>query len=339
MKLSDFDYILPESLIAQTPVEPRDHSRLLIYNRKTNKITHTHFYDIIDYLSPNDALFLNETKVIPARLFGAKENGVKIEFLLLRRIDIDTWEIICKPGKKLKINDTVIFSDKLSAKILDKKQDGITLVRFLFSGVFEQVLDEHGSMPLPPYITEKLNDKQRYQTVYAKTEGSGAAPTAGLHFTPQLLEKIEQKGVNIIKGLLHVGLGTFRPVKSENILEHKMHSEYFELSQDSADKLNQVRKNGGKIIACGTTSIRILETCCNSNGIFLSKSGNTDIFIYPPYEFKGADSLITNFHLPKSTLLMLVSAFASREKMLDIYNSAIENKYRFFSFGDAMLII
>ncbi len=339
MQLSDFTYNLPEEFIAQTPVEPRDSSRLLVYNRKTKELSHQHFYDIVDYIHPGDALFLNETKVIPARLLGAKENGRAVEFLLLKRLNLTQWEIICKPGKKLRPNDIVIFSDKLRAKIILKGEDGLTIVEFLYNGLFEQLLEEHGNMPLPPYITQSLEDVTRYQTVYAKTEGSGAAPTAGLHFTPSLIQSLEDRGVFIVKGLLHVGLGTFRPVKTQNILEHKMHSEYFELSETSAQKLNEVRRAGNRIVACGTTSVRILESCCNKDGIFKPKRGETNIFIYPPYEFLGTDSLITNFHLPESTLLMLVSAFAGREETLNLYNTAVEQQYRFFSFGDAMLLV
>lgn len=339
MNTHDFYYDLPQELIAQTPAEPRDSSRLMIYDRKTGKTEHKIFRDIIDELNPGDALVINNTRVIPARLFGIKEGTERhVEFLLLNKKTQDTWEILCRPGKKLRVGDKVIFSEKLSAEILHKEEDGVTLVRFYCDGIFEAVLDELGNMPLPPYITKRLEDKERYQTVYAKTRGSAAAPTAGLHFTPELLGKIRKKGVEIIEILLHVGLGTFRPVKVDDVTKHKMHSEYYSVSPEAADRINAVRKNGGRIIAVGTTSIRTLESVSEEDGTVLSKSGYTDIFIYPGYKFKAVDALITNFHLPESTLIMLISAFAGKDEVLKLYETAVKMKYRFFSFGDAMFI-
>lgn len=339
MNTHDFYYDLPQELIAQTPAEPRDSSRLMIYDRKTGKTEHKIFRDIIDELNPGDALVINNTRVIPARLFGIKEGTERhVEFLLLNKKTQDTWEILCRPGKKLRVGDKVIFSEKLSAEILHKEEDGVTLVRFYCDGIFEAVLDELGNMPLPPYITKRLEDKERYQTVYAKTRGSAAAPTAGLHFTPELLDRIRKKGVEIIEVLLHVGLGTFRPVKVDDVTKHKMHSEYYSVSPEAADRINAVRKNGGRIIAVGTTSIRTLESVSEEDGTVLSKSGYTDIFIYPGYKFKAVDALITNFHLPESTLIMLISAFAGKDEVLKLYETAVKMKYRFFSFGDAMFI-
>ncbi|MGE5495531.1 MAG: tRNA preQ1(34) S-adenosylmethionine ribosyltransferase-isomerase QueA [Burkholderiales bacterium] len=340
MKTSDFYYDLDESLIAQTPIAERDKSRLFVYNRKTGEVQHKVFSDITEYLNPEDVLVINETKVIPARLYGEKRgDGRACEFLLLKRLSLKTWDVIMKPGRKLKIGDTVDFSRELSAKILNKKQGGITEVSFSYDGVFEEILDELGEMPLPPYIHEKLADKTRYQTVYAKEQGSAAAPTAGLHFTPELLKSIEESGVSIARLLLHVGLGTFRPVKSENVEDHIMHEEYYCVSENAASLINGARKNGGRIIAVGTTSVRTLETVSDESGTVHAGSGNTGIFITPGYRFKAVDAMITNFHLPESTLLMLVSAFAEREKVLELYRQAVELRYRFFSFGDAMLIL
>lgn len=339
MKTSDFYYNLPEELIAQTPIKQRDASRLLVYDRQEKQISHKVFSDITEYLNPGDVLVINETKVIPARLFGRKVTGRAVEFLLLRQLSLTDWEIIMRPGKKLRIGDTVIFSDDLTATILAKKQDGVAEVRFTFEGVFEEILDRLGEMPLPPYIHERLEDRTRYQTVYANEQGSAAAPTAGLHFTPELLQKIEGMGVKIAKVLLHVGLGTFRPVKAETIEDHIMHSEYYCVSKETADTINNARKNGGKIVAVGTTSVRTLESTSDENGVVHDGSGFTDIFITPGYKFKAVDALITNFHLPESTLLMLVSAFAGYKETLDFYENAVQEKYRFFSFGDAMLII
>lgn len=339
MKTQDFDYDLPEELIAQKPLLQRDASRLLVYDRKYNKTEHRHFYDVLDYLKPGDVLVLNNTRVLPARLLGVKRGTTRqVEFLLLNRQNAWDWEVILKPGKKLKPGDIVDFASILSAEIKAKKEDGVVDVSFQYDGVFEAILDELGQMPLPPYITQKLEDKTRYQTVYAKVDGSAAAPTAGLHFTPELLEKIRQKGVRIVYVLLHVGLGTFRPVKAEEIGEHIMHSEYFSVSPAAAEEINSAKAAGGRVVAVGTTCVRTLESA-SVDGKIVSQSGNTDIFIFPGYAFKTVDALITNFHLPKSTLVMLVSAFAGREKTLDLYRLAVEEKYRFFSFGDAMMII
>ena len=339
MNTHDFYYDLPEEYIAQTPAEPRDSSRLLIYDRKTKEVQHKIFRDIYDELHPGDVLVVNNTRVIPARLMGTKkQTGREIEFLLLNKKTQDEWEIICRPGKKLKIGDIVEFSEKLSAEILAKREDGIPLVKFYCDGIFEAVLDELGNMPLPPYITKKLEDKERYQTVYAKERGSAAAPTAGLHFTPELLERIKKKGVDVVEVLLHVGLGTFRPVKVDDVEKHKMHSEYYSVSQDAAKRINEAREKGGRIIAVGTTSVRTLESTSTEDGKIVAGSGYTDIFIYPGYRYKAVDALITNFHLPESTLIMLVSAFAGYEETLNLYKMAVDMKYRFFSFGDAMFI-
>ncbi|MBQ9942239.1 MAG: tRNA preQ1(34) S-adenosylmethionine ribosyltransferase-isomerase QueA [Christensenellaceae bacterium] len=339
MNTKDFYYDLPEELIAQNPAEPRDSSRLMVYHRESGQVEHRIFRDIKEYLRPGDALVVNETKVIPARLFGVKEGTTRqVEFLLLVREDAATWQIIMRPGRKLRIGDKVVFGDKLSAEILEKLDDGVARIRFIFDGVFEEILDEYGNMPLPPYITEKLKDKTRYQTVYAKEEGSAAAPTAGLHFTPELMQEIREMGVEIIPVLLHVGLGTFRPVKVDDVENHKMHSEYYCVTQDSADRINAVRKKGGRIIAVGTTSVRTLESVAAEDGTMKAASGQTSIFIYPGYRFKCVDALITNFHLPESTLIMLVSALAGHKETLDLYAKAVEERYRVFSFGDAMFI-
>ena len=337
MNTSDFYYDLPEELIAQTTVEPRDSSRLFVYDRNTKKREHRTFRDIKEYLRPGDALVINDTKVIPARLFGTKrEGGREVEFLLLERNSRTNWSILLRPGRKLKIGDYVDFSPELCAKIISKAPDGMTEVEFEFDGVFEEILDKLGNMPLPPYIHEKLQDKTRYQTVYAREDGSAAAPTAGLHFTPELLREIEAKGVEIIRVLLHVGLGTFRPVKVDDVEKHSMHSEFFRVTQEAADKVNAIRDAGGRIFAVGTTSVRTLESAAGEDGRLMAASGNTQIFIYPGYKFKLVDALITNFHLPESTLVMLVSAFAGRDETLSLYEEAVREKYRFFSFGDAM---
>ncbi len=340
MKTSDFYFDLPKEFIAQTPTEPRDHAKLLVYNRKTKQIEHKHFYDLPQYLKMGDCLVINETRVLPARLLGERaDTGSFIEFLLLKRIDVDTWEILARPGKKAKIGQRFKFGDELFAEVIDVLPDGNRIVKFIYNGIFEEILDRLGSMPLPPYITEKLENKEMYQTVYSKEVGSAAAPTAGLHFTEELLEKIKAMGVEIVPVLLHVGLGTFRPVKVEDVTTHKMHSEFYSVSEEAATKINECRKNGGRIICVGTTSCRTLESVTDSNGVVRSKSGDTDIFIYPGYNFNAVDCLITNFHLPESTLLMLVSALCSKEEILSIYETAKENNYRFFSFGAAMLIL
>ena len=340
MKLSDFMYDLPEELIAQTPIEPRDHSRLLVYNRATREIEHKHFYDVIDYLNPGDALVINDTRVIPARLYGVRPGGGACELLLLKQLGPKRWQALVKPGAKLKPGKTISIGDgKLIATILEESEGGSRVVDFACEGTFEEVLDELGEMPLPPYIHEKLTDRSRYQTVYAREEGSAAAPTAGLHFTNELLDKIRAKGVEIIPVLLHVGLGTFRPVKVENIEEHEMHSEYYEVTPEAAAKIAEIRKNGGRIVAVGTTSVRTLEASSAATGKVEAGSAETQIFIKPGYEFKSVDCLITNFHLPGSTLIMLVSALMGREETLRMYNTAVSEKYRFFSFGDACLIL
>ena len=335
---SSYYYDLPENLIAQTPIEPRDSSRLLVYDRKQNKIEHKIFRDIVDYLNTGDVLVINNTRVLPARLFGFKDTGAKIEVLLQKRINLKDWEVIARPFKRLKEGTKITFSQNLSCTILKKEDYGSCVVRFDFDGVFEERLSEVGQMPLPPYIHEKLKDKERYQTVYSKVEGSSAAPTAGLHFTPQLLNKLKDKGIEIVEVLLHVGLGTFRPVKEDNILNHEMHSEYIEMSKENADNLNRARREGRRIIAVGTTSVRVLESCADENGVIVPQKRETDIFIYPSYKFKVVDALITNFHLPESTLIMLISAFAGYDETMSIYNEAVKQKYRFFSFGDAMFI-
>ena len=339
MKLSDFMYDLPEERIAQTPVEPRDHSRLMVLHRDTDQIEHKHFYDVIDYLNPGDVLVINETRVIPARLFGERAGGGACEVLLLRQLGPKRWETLVKPGKKLKPGAEIAFGGgRLRARIAETTDVGGRIVDFDCDGTFEAALDELGEMPLPPYIHERLEDKERYQTVYAKQEGSAAAPTAGLHFTPELLDRIREKGVDVVPVLLHVGLGTFRPVKTENVEEHEMHSEYFEVTAEAAARINAARERGGRVVAVGTTSVRTLESAAE-NGVLLPRRGETSIFIKPGYRFQMVDALITNFHLPGSTLVMLVSALYDREKILAAYEEAVRDEYRFFSFGDAMLIL
>ena len=340
MKTSDFFYELPEELIAQTPAEPRDSSRLLIYDRKNKTITHKHFYDIVDYLHAGDVLVINNTKVLPVRLYGNKEktNG-KIEFLLLKRIDLKTWQVILKPGRIAKPGSKFHFGDRLSATVKDIIDGGMRVVEFEYDGVFEDILNDIGEMPLPHYIKKQIENKERYNTVYAEYNGSAAAPTAGLHFTKELMQKLRDKGVIFTEVLLHVGLGTFRPVKAEDITEHKMHSEYYEISADAAEEINRAKREGRRVIAVGTTSVRVLETCADADGMFKAGFGETDIFIYPGYKFKAVDGLITNFHLPESTLIMLVSAFMGREEALEMYKTAVKEKYRFFSFGDSTCII
>lgn len=331
---STYHYDLPEELIAQTPVEPRDHSRLLVYNRKTGEVFHQHFYDITNYLKKGDVLVINNTRVLPARLIGFKDTGAKIEILLQKRKNLTEWDVIAKPTKRLKVGTTVTFSKDLACYITEIGEYGCCKVRFEFDGVFEHRLSEVGTMPLPPYIHEKLKDKERYQTVYSKVEGSSAAPTAGLHFTKELLAKIRDMGVEIVEVLLHVGLGTFRPVKEDNILNHEMHSEFIEMTESNAEVINKAKKEGRRVIAVGTTSIRVLESCAN-DGLIIPQKRETNIFIYPGYKFQIVDAMITNFHLPESTLIMLVSAFCGIEETLNIYNIAVKEKYRFFSFGDA----
>ena len=338
MKLSDFMYDLPEERIAQTPVEPRDHSRLMVIHRDTGDIEHRHFYDIVDYLNPGDCLVINETKVIPARLYGERPTGGAVEVLLLKQLGPKRWETLVRPGKKLKPGTEVIFGDgRLTCRVLETTDVGGRIVEFDCEGSFEAALDALGEMPLPPYIHEKLQDRDRYQTVYARQEGSAAAPTAGLHFTPELMRRIRDKGVDIVPVLLHVGLGTFRPVKVENIEEHEMHSEYFEVTPGAADRVNAARQRGGRIIAVGTTSVRTLESAAEG-GRLVARRGDTNIFIKPGYRFQLVDALITNFHLPGSTLIMLVSALWDRERILEAYRIAVADGYRFFSCGDAMLI-
>ena len=338
MKTKDFYYDLPKELIAQHPSEKRDHSRLLVLDKKTGEMEHKHFYNIIDYLKAGDVLVLNDTKVMPARIFGHREGKEeKIEFLLLNHKG-DTWECLSKPGKKAQIGTKIIFSDKLSAEVVDISHDGSRFLKFEYDGIFEEILDELGEMPLPPYITEKLEDKNRYQTVYAREEGSAAAPTAGLHFTKELLQKVKDKGVEICYITLHVGIGTFRPVKVENIDEHEMHSEFYIMTKEVADKINTAKDRGSRVIAVGTTSVRTVESIADESGRVCEKNGFTNIFIYPPYKFKCIDALITNFHLPESTLLMLVSSLSTREIILRAYKEAVKERYRFFSFGDAMFI-
>ncbi|EDS76322.1 S-adenosylmethionine:tRNA ribosyltransferase-isomerase [Clostridium botulinum C str. Eklund] len=340
MKVKDFDFYLPQELIAQHPMEKRDESRLMVVDRKSGQIEHKIFKDILGYLNKGDCLVLNNTRVLPARLIGEKENtGGKIEFLLLKRIEGDTWETLVKPGKKAKIGARFVFgSGELKAEVRAMGEDGSRIIEFEYEGIFEEVLDKLGQMPLPPYITERLEDRERYQTVYSKEKGSAAAPTAGLHFTEELLKEIKEKGIKIVFVTLHVGLGTFRPVKVEDIEKHHMHSEYYTMSKETAEIINNTKENGGKIIAVGTTSCRTLETIGDECGKVRETSGWTDIFMYPGYKFKVVDRLITNFHLPQSTLLMLVSAFSTRENIMNAYKEAVENKYRFFSFGDAMFL-
>ena len=342
MQTSDFYYDLPQELIAQTPVEPRDSSRLMVIHRDTGVREHRIFRDVIDYLNPGDALVINNTRTIPARLIGHKTGtGGVVEFLLLRRRDYDTWEALVRPGKRLQAGAQCEFGEgALRAEVIERtSDDGGRLVKFHFDGVFEEILDRLGTMPLPPYIHEKLEDPQRYNTVYAKTNGSAATPTAGLHFTPELLERIRRKGIDVVPVLLHVGLGTFRPVKVKDVSEHVMHTEYYEVTQDAADRLNAARARGGRIVCTGTTSVRTLETVTGEDRIVRAGAGYTSIFITPGVPFHATDAMITNFHLPESTLLMLISAFMGREEALAAYKEAVEKKYRFFSFGDAMMIL
>ncbi|MEI3228278.1 MAG: tRNA preQ1(34) S-adenosylmethionine ribosyltransferase-isomerase QueA [Lachnospiraceae bacterium] len=340
MDVKDFYYDLPQELIAQDPLEDRSSSRLMVLGKTSGEITHRRFSDITEYLKPGDCLVINNTKVIPARLYGVKEGTeAKIEILLLKRKENDIWETLVKPGKKAKIGTKIIFGEGLLiGEVVDIVEEGNRLIQFSYEGIFEEILDQLGQMPLPPYITHQLKDKNRYQTVYAKYDGSAAAPTAGLHFTPELLEQIRQMGVSIAEVTLHVGLGTFRPVKETDVLKHHMHSEFFQITKEAADLINQTKENGGRIISVGTTSTRTLESAADEHGHLTEKSGWTDIFIYPGYQFKVIDGLITNFHLPESTLVMLVSALAGREHVLAAYEEAVREKYRFFSFGDAMFI-
>lgn len=339
MKTSDFDYTLPEELIAQHPAEPRDHSRLLVYNRQNKRISHKHFFDIVDHLHKGDVLVVNNTRVLPARIYGHKEHtGGKIEFLLLKRLDLTHWEVILKPGRIAKPGAVFCFGENLKARVDSVGQDGSRIVEFIYDGVFEDILSKVGEMPLPPYITAKLQDKTRYNTVYSKIDGSAAAPTAGLHFTTELMEKCKAKGVEVVDVLLHVGLGTFRPVKVDDVENHHMHSEFFSVSEQSANIINKAKQEGRRVICVGTTSVRTLESAVDEHGVVQATSGNTEIFLYPPYKMKVVDALITNFHLPQSTLLMLVSCLCTREEILSVYDVAVSEKYRFFSFGDAMLI-
>lgn len=339
MKVSDFNYNLPEELIAQVPIKKRDESRLMVLDKKSKTVEHKHFYDILDYLEPGDCLVRNNTKVIPARLYGIKETGANVEFLILNNIEGDVWESIVRPGNKLHVGTKVIFGDGiLTAEVLDIMPGGTRKVKFYYDGIFNEILDQIGLMPLPPYIHESLKEKERYQTVYAKYDGSAAAPTAGLHFTDELLEKVRAKGVEIANVTLHVGIGTFRPVKEDEVEKHDMHSEHFYIKQEDADKINKAKREGKRVISVGTTSCRVLESVADENGFVREIEGDTKIFIYPGYKFKCLDALITNFHLPQSTLLMLVSALADREFILSAYEEAVREKYRFFSFGDAMFI-
>lgn len=332
----DFYYDLPEELIAQTPIDPRDHSRLLVYDRATDTVQHKHFYDLPSFLKKGDLLVVNNTRVIPARIFGHIENHESVlEVLLLKREDYTHWETIMKPARKARLGSVIHFCDELSAVVTEIGDYGARTIEFKFDGVFEDILDRVGNMPLPPYIKEKLADKERYQTVYSKIEGSAAAPTAGLHFTPELIQKLKDMGVEFATVLLHIGLGTFRPVKEENILDHEMHTEYYEIDEENAEKINKATREGRRVICVGTTSVRTLETVADENGYVRAQKGDTSIFIYPGYKFKCVKALITNFHLPESTLIMLVSALVGREKTLEIYNEAVKERYRFFSFGDA----
>ncbi|MBS7143816.1 MAG: tRNA preQ1(34) S-adenosylmethionine ribosyltransferase-isomerase QueA [Roseburia sp.] len=341
MDVKDFYYDLPQELIAQDPLEDRSSSRLMVLDKITGEVEHRHFKDITEYLRPGDCLVINNTKVIPARLYGVKEGTeAKIEILLLKRKENDIWETLVKPGKKCKIGTKIVFGEGiLTGEVIDIVEEGNRLIQFHYEGIFEEILDRLGQMPLPPYITHQLQDKNRYQTVYAKYDGSAAAPTAGLHFTPELLQQVRDMGVEIAEVTLHVGLGTFRPVKETDVLKHHMHSEFYKIEQSEADKINKAKKEGHRVIAVGTTSTRTLESAADENGFLTEKSGWTEIFIYPGYQFKVIDALITNFHLPESTLVMLVSALAGREHVLAAYETAVEEKYRFFSFGDAMFIV
>ena len=339
MKVEDFNYELPKELIAQTPYDKRDEARLMVLDKKEQTIEHKIFRDVLDYLNPGDCLVINDTKVIPARLYGKKDTGANVEFLLLKRLQGDEWEAMVRPGNKLKVGSRVEFGDGLlKAEILEVMPGGNRRVKFEYQGIFNEILDQIGLMPLPPYITETLKDKDKYQTVYAKYEGSAAAPTAGLHFTDELLQKVREKGVEIAKVTLHVGIGTFRPVKVENVEEHEMHSEHFYIKAEEAEKINKAKKNGNKIIAVGTTSCRVLESAANENGMVKEMEADTNIFIYPGYKFKCIDNLITNFHLSESTLIMLVSSLAGRDFIMKAYEEAVKEKYKFFSFGDAMII-
>ena len=341
MDVKDFYYDLPQELIAQDPLEDRSSSRLMVLDKITGEVEHRHFKDITEYLRPGDCLVINNTKVIPARLYGVKEGTeAKIEILLLKRKENDIWETLVKPGKKCKIGTKIVFGEGiLTGEVVDIVEEGNRLIQFHYEGIFEEILDRLGQMPLPPYITHQLQDKNRYQTVYAKYDGSAAAPTAGLHFTPELLQQVRDMGVEIAEVTLHVGLGTFRPAKETDVLKHHMHSEFYKIEQSEADKINKAKKEGHRVIAVGTTSTRTLESAADENGFLTEKSGWTEIFIYPGYQFKVIDALITNFHLPESTLVMLVSALAGREHVLAAYETAVEEKYRFFSFGDAMFIV
>ncbi len=340
MKTSDFFYNLPENLIAQTPVYPRDSSRMLVLRQNDTSISHKHFYDICDYLKAGDCIVLNDTRVLPARIYGTRvDTGAVVEFVLLKQRDILTWEALAGPGKKAKVGHSFTFSEDLSCEVIEVLEDGNRIIKFTCNGEFYSVLDRVGQMPLPPYIKEKLADRERYQTVYSKELGSAAAPTAGLHFTDEILEKIKQMGVKVVYVTLHVGLGTFRPVKVDNITDHKMHSEHYSVSRETADIINDTKKNGGRVICVGTTSCRTIESVATKYGEMCECSDDTSIFIYPGYEFKCMDGLLTNFHLPESTLIMLVSAFYGYEKTMNAYNTAVKEKYRFFSFGDAMLIL
>ena len=340
MQKSDFYYDLPEELIAQTPIEPRDSSRLMKIDRTTGEITHDRFYNLCNYLRKGDLLVLNDSKVFPARIYGTKQGtGVPVEFLLLKQLELDTWEVIVRPGRRLKKGAKVDFSEELTAEITEVKDDGNRIVKFTYNGVFFDILDRIGQMPLPPYIKEKLKDKDRYNTVYCREEGSAAAPTAGLHFTENVFRSLADKGIDTAYVTLHVGLGTFRPVKEDNILDHKMHIEHYSIPPETAEKINRCKQNGGRIISVGTTSCRTLESAADEHGKITPGSADTGIFIYPGYKFKVTDGLITNFHLPESTLIMLVSAFLGREKTLAAYEEAIKERYRFFSFGDSMMIL
>lgn len=339
LKKSDFYYDLPENLIAQTPVEPRDSSRLLHYDKSSNTYTDKHFYDIENILQKGDLLVVNNTKVLPARMFSYTPNGGKVEILLLKRFSLTDWEVMVKPGKKAKEGVTLTVNDELSLTVNERTESGGRIVTFHFDGVFEDIISRVGEMPLPPYIHEKLKDQSRYQTVYAKNQGSSAAPTAGLHFTPELINRLKLKGVEFATVELKVGLGTFRPVKEDDLTNHKMHTEWYEITEENAEIINRAKKEGRRVIAVGTTSVRTLETVADENGYVKAQNGDTSIFIYPPYKFKCVDGLITNFHLPESTLIMLVSALLSREKVLELYKHAVDTEYRFFSFGDAMLIL
>ncbi|WP_394018231.1 tRNA preQ1(34) S-adenosylmethionine ribosyltransferase-isomerase QueA [Anaerococcus cruorum] len=339
MKTDDFDYYLPEELIAQHPAEKRDHARMLVLDKETGELEDKYFYDIIDYLNPGDVLVMNDTRVIPARLFGHREDKEEsIEVFLLHNVEGKTWECLVRPGKKMKIGTKIIFSDELSAEVKDIKEDGNRIIEFFYEGIFNEILDKLGNMPLPPYIKEELDEPEEYQTVYSKNPGSVAAPTAGLHFTKELLAEIEKKGIKLAYLTLNVGLGTFRPVSVDDVNDHKMHSEFYNISQETADIINEAHANGKRVIATGTTTIRTLETVYKNKGKVTADSGWTDIFIYPGFEYKVVDAFITNFHLPKSTLVMLVAAFTSKDMILNTYNYAVKEKYRFFSFGDAMFI-